>query len=237
MGILQARRLEWVAMSSSRGSSQPRNQTGVSCIAGFNILLIAAAKSLQLCPTLCDPRDSRPPGPTVPGILQARTLEWVAISFSNAWKGKVKVKSLSRVQLLATPWAAAYQAPLSTGFSRQEYQSELPLNDSKWDHVCETLNTLSNTEQNVNSVSQKQTSIEKKTIWKVKETLEREWRSGRKGGGVNKAKAVTSKESPLGVTGAPSTGETQLLWRANTTELPPCLGKRSWGISVCSQGC
>ena len=64
----------------------------------------AVAKSLQLCPTLCDPRDSSPPGSPVPGILQARTLEWVAISFSNAWKWKVKGKSLSRVWLLATPW-------------------------------------------------------------------------------------------------------------------------------------
>ena len=73
--------------------------------------VFAAAKSLQSCPTLCDPRDSSPPGSPVPGILQARTLEWVAISFSNAWKGKVKVKSLSRVRLLATPWTAAYQAP------------------------------------------------------------------------------------------------------------------------------
>ena len=71
----------------------------------------AAAKSLQSCPTLCDPRDSSPPGSPVPGILQARTLEWVAISSSNAWKWKVKVKSLSRVQLLATPWTAVYQAP------------------------------------------------------------------------------------------------------------------------------
>ena len=67
----------------------------------------AAAKSLQSCPTLCDPRDGSPPGSAVPGILQARTLEWVAISFSNAWKWKVKVKSLSRVRLLATPWTAA----------------------------------------------------------------------------------------------------------------------------------
>ena len=83
----------------------------------------AAAKSLQSCPTLCDPLDGRPPGSPVPGILQARTLEWVAISFSNAWKWKVKVKSLSRVQLLATPWTAAYQAPPSMGFSRQEYWS------------------------------------------------------------------------------------------------------------------
>ena len=81
------------------------------------------AKLLQSCPTLCDPIDSSPPGSTVPGILQARTLEWVAISFSNAWKWKVKVKSLSLVQLLATPWTAAHQAPQSMGFSRQEYWS------------------------------------------------------------------------------------------------------------------
>ena len=76
----------------------------------------AAAKSLQSCSTLCDPRDGSPPGSPVPGILQARTLEWVAISFSNAWKWKVKVKLLSRSRLLATPWTAAYQAPLSMDF-------------------------------------------------------------------------------------------------------------------------
>ena len=86
----------------------------------------AAAKSLQSCLTLCDPRDSSPPGSPVPGILQARTLEWVAISFSNAWEWKVKVKSLSRVRLLATPWTAAYQAPPSMEFSRQEYWSGVP---------------------------------------------------------------------------------------------------------------
>ena len=86
----------------------------------------AAAKSLQSCLTLCDPIDGSPPGSPVPGILQARTLEWVAISFSNAWKGKVKVKSLSRVWLFATPWTAAYQAPPSLGFSRQEYWSGVP---------------------------------------------------------------------------------------------------------------
>ena len=63
----------------------------------------AAAKSLQSCSTLCDPIDGSPPGSPVPGILQARTLEWGAIAFSNAWKWKVKVKSLSRVRLLATP--------------------------------------------------------------------------------------------------------------------------------------
>ena len=87
----------------------------------------AAAKSLQSCLTLCDPMDGSPPGSPVPGILQARTLEWVAISFSNAWKWKVKVKCFSRVRLLATPWTATYQASPSMGFSRQEYWSGLPL--------------------------------------------------------------------------------------------------------------
>ena len=87
----------------------------------------AAAKSLQSCPTLCDPIDSSPPGSPIPGILQARTLEWVAISFSNACKWKMKVKSLSRVRLLATLWTAAHQAPPSMGFSRQEYWSGVPL--------------------------------------------------------------------------------------------------------------
>ena len=91
----------------------------------------AAAKSLQSCPTLCDPIDSSPPGSAIPGILQARTLEWVAISFSTAWKWKVKVKSLSCVGLLATPWTAAYQAPPSMGFSRQEYWSGVPLPSPK----------------------------------------------------------------------------------------------------------
>ena len=87
----------------------------------------AAAKSLWLCPTLCNPIDGSPPGSPVPGILQARTREWVAISFSDAWKWKVKVKSLGRVRLLSTPWAAAHQAPPSVGFSRQEYWSGMPL--------------------------------------------------------------------------------------------------------------
>ena len=87
----------------------------------------AAAKSLQSCPTLCDPIDGSPPGSPVPGILQARILEWVAISFSNAGKWKVKMKLLSRVWLCATPWTAAHQAPLSKGFSRQEYWSRVPL--------------------------------------------------------------------------------------------------------------
>ena len=82
---------------------------------------VAAAKSLQSCPAVCNPIDGSPPGSPVPGILRARTPEWVAISFSNAWKWKVKVKLLSRVGLLATPWTAARQAPLSMGFSRQEH--------------------------------------------------------------------------------------------------------------------
>ena len=85
------------------------------------------AKSLQSCPTLCDPIDSSPPRSPIPGILQARTREWVAVYFSNAWKWKVKVKSVSRDWLVATPWNTAYQAPPSMGFSRQEYWSGLPL--------------------------------------------------------------------------------------------------------------
>ena len=91
----------------------------------FSYTASAAAKSLQSCPTLCDPIDGSPPGSPLPGILQARILEWVAISFSNAWKWKVK--SLSCVWLLATPWTAAYQAPPSMGFSSQEYWSGVPL--------------------------------------------------------------------------------------------------------------
>ena len=89
----------------------------------------ATAKSLQSCLTLCNPIDGSPPGSPVPGILQPRTLEWVAVSFSNAWKWKVKVKSLSHVWPSATPWTwtAAFQAPPSMGFSRQEYWSGVPL--------------------------------------------------------------------------------------------------------------
>ena len=86
-----------------------------------------AAKFLQLCLTLCDLINGSPPGSPVPGILQARTLEWVAISFCNAWKWKVKLKSLSRVWLFETPWTAAFQAPPSMGFSRQEFWSGVPL--------------------------------------------------------------------------------------------------------------
>ena len=76
-------------------------------MAQFIGIAAAAAKLLQSCPTLCDPIDGCPPSSSVHGILQARTLEWVAISSSNAWKWKIKVKSLSRVRLLATPWTAA----------------------------------------------------------------------------------------------------------------------------------
>jgi len=91
------------------------------------IYAAAAAKPLQSCLTLCDPIDGSPPGSPILGILQARTLEWVAISFSNAWKWKVKVKSLSHVRFFVTPQTAAYQASPSLGFSRQEYWSGLPL--------------------------------------------------------------------------------------------------------------
>ena len=91
----------------------------------FFLLHAAAAKSLQSCPTLCDPIDGSPPGSPVPGIPQAKILEWVAISFSNAWEWKVKVKLLSRARLLATPWTAAHQAPPSMGFSRQCTRSQI----------------------------------------------------------------------------------------------------------------
>ena len=106
--------------SLDRRPSQPKHPLKVGPAA-------AAAKSLQSCPTLCDPIDGSPPGSSIPGILQARTLEWVAISFPNAWKWKVKVKSLNRVRLLATPWTAAHQAPPFMGFSRQESLSVVPL--------------------------------------------------------------------------------------------------------------
>ena len=91
-------------------------------IANYKLLLLLLSRFSRVR-TLCDPIDSSPPGSPVPGILQARTLDWVAVSFSNAWKWKVKVKSLSRVRLFVTPWTAAYQAPPPMGFSRQEYWS------------------------------------------------------------------------------------------------------------------
>ena len=117
--------LEWccVAHNISRPCFLPCDgQWSLSSLAA------AAAKLLQPCPTLCDPIEDSPPGSPVPGILQARTLELVTISFSNAWKWKVKGKSLSRVQLFTTPWTAAYEAPLSMRFSRQEYWSRGPWN-------------------------------------------------------------------------------------------------------------
>ena len=132
--------LEWVAYSFSRGSSWLRNWTGVTLIAGglhqlsyqgspmiISAAAAAAAKLLQSCPTLCDPIDGSPRGFCAPGILPAITLEWAAISFRNAWKWKVKVKSLSRVWLFATPWSAAHQASPSMGFSRREHWSGVPL--------------------------------------------------------------------------------------------------------------
>jgi len=98
--------------------------------------MYTTTKSLQSCLTLCDPIDCSPPGSRVPGILQARTLEWAAISFSNAWKWKVKVKSFSRVRPSVTPWTAAYQASPSMGFSRQEYWSGVPLPSPRYMYTC-----------------------------------------------------------------------------------------------------
>ena len=116
--------LEWTGWISlqSKGLSRVFSNTTIQ---KPREIAAAAAKSLQSCLTLCNPIDL--PGSPIPGILQARTLEWVAISFSNAWKWKVKVNSLIRVQLLATPWTAAHQTPPSMGFSRQEYWSGVPL--------------------------------------------------------------------------------------------------------------
>ena len=111
---------------SSAEVENPHTKVVYDCTLYIKIYTAAAAKLLGSCPTLCDPMDGSAADSPVPGILQARTLEWVAISFS-AWKWKVKVKSLSRVRLLATPWTAAYQAPPSMGFSRQEYWSGVPL--------------------------------------------------------------------------------------------------------------
>ena len=108
-------------------SSSPGNGEQNPFFSSLLSSLAAAAKSHQSCPTLCNPIDGSPPGSPVPGTGEARILEWVAISFSNTWKWKVKVKSLSRVRLFTTPWTAAHQAPPSMGFSRQEYWSGVPL--------------------------------------------------------------------------------------------------------------
>ena len=101
----------------------------------MRVAAAAPAKSIQLCLTLCDPMDCSLQGFSDNEILQERTLEWVAISFSNAWKWKVKVKSLSHVRLLATPWTAAYQAPPSIRFSRQQYWSGVPLLSPKYESI------------------------------------------------------------------------------------------------------
>ena len=137
MGDLKSLTKDWTCTPALEGrldcQGSPKHVTfyfAFQCFCGVifcPFYFIHSAKSLQLCPTLCDPVDRSPPGSPVPGILQARTLEWVAISFSIAWKWIVKEKSLCRAWLLATPWSAAYQAPLSMGFSRQEYWSGLPL--------------------------------------------------------------------------------------------------------------
>ena len=109
---------------------------------GHRCVSFMFAKSLQSCLTLCDPRDGSPAGSPVPGILQARTVEWVAISFSNAWKWKLKVKLPSCVRLFTTPWTAAYQAPPPVGFSRQEYWSGLPLPSPMFRSLESTLNLV-----------------------------------------------------------------------------------------------
>ena len=106
----------------------PGKNTGVGCHFLLQCMKVKRESEVaQSCPTLSDPMDCSLPGSSIHGIFQARVLEWVAIAFSNAWKWKVKVKSLSHVWLLATPWTAAFQAPLSMGFSRQEYWSGVPL--------------------------------------------------------------------------------------------------------------
>ena len=120
----------WVRLPHSHGAkmgNQERSCQFPPFLAHLLSAAAAAAKSRQSCPILCDPIDCSPPGSSVPGILQARILDWVALSFSNAWKWKVKVKSLSRVGLFETPRTVAHQAPPSMGFPRQEYWSESPL--------------------------------------------------------------------------------------------------------------
>ena len=115
-------------------NSEEQNTFGVgnSWIQNCLELLLPLSKLFELCPTLCNPIDGSPPCSPVSGTLQARILEWVAISYSNAWKWKVKVKSLSHVWFLASPWTAVYQAPRSMGFSRQEYWSGVPLPSPVW---------------------------------------------------------------------------------------------------------
>ena len=118
---------EWLALSLRLHFNSKVTYSERASLITLAKAAAAAAKSLQSCLTLCDPIDGSPPGSPVPGIHQARTLDWVVISFSNAWKWKVKVKSLSPVLPSGTPWTAAFQAPPSMGFSRQEYWCGVPL--------------------------------------------------------------------------------------------------------------
>ena len=115
-----------ILYSKNAYNKRVKSQKKSASISSFLLLLLLLShiSHLRLCAT---PIDGSPPGSPIPGILQARTLEWVAISFSNAWKWKVKVKSFSRVRLFATPWTAAYQAPPPMGVSRQEYWSGSPV--------------------------------------------------------------------------------------------------------------
>ena len=115
----------------------PGKNTGVGCHFLLQCMKVKSESEVtQLCPTLSDPMDYSLPDSSIHGIFRARVLEWGAIVFSNAWKWKVKVKSLSCVQLLATPWTAAYQTPPSMGFSRQEYWSGVPLPSLIFHHYC-----------------------------------------------------------------------------------------------------
>ena len=119
---------KWQPTRLPRPWESPGKYTGVGCHCLLQCMKVKSESEVtQSCPTPSDPMDCSLPGPSVHGIFQARVLEWVAIAFSSAWKWKVKVKSLSHVRLLATPQTAAYQVPLSMGFSRQEYWSGLPL--------------------------------------------------------------------------------------------------------------
>ena len=123
--------VEWKCQERISFSHSALRWNAFSLLPLSMILLLLLLLS-HFSPTLCDPIDGSPPGSPVPGILQTRTLEWVAVSFSNAWKWKVKVKSLNHARLLVTPWTAAYQAPPSMGFSRQQYWSGVPLPSPKF---------------------------------------------------------------------------------------------------------
>ena len=170
--------------------------------------MYAAAKSLQSCPTLCDPIDGSPPGSPVPGILQARTLEWVAMSFSNAWKWKVKVKSLSRVWPSATPWTAAYQAPLSMWFSRQEYWSGVLL-PSPYICVCVCVCVCVYIYISLWSLYKESWALKNICFWTVvlEKTLESPWTTRRSNQSILKE---ISPEYSLGRTDAEA--ETPILW-------------------------